>query len=161
MAFDVGSVLMQWQSAGIFDYVLPFLLVFVLIFAILEKSKVLGEQKGINVTIAVVIGFLSLRLDIVPQLFSEFFPRLGVGIAVLLVLLILVGMFMKLDDPNKNTWPFWVMLTVGFIIFLVIVVQSFERFAWFSSVSFGGEIVGWIIGAILLVGLIIAIATSR
>lgn len=158
MVFDIGTFLLQWQSAGIFDYVLPFLLVFALIFALLSKSKVIGDYKGINIVIAIVIGLLALQLDFVPALFRELFPRLGVGVAVLLTLLILTGMFLPLTTgKSKDTWNY-ILAAIGFIIFIIILVQSFDRFGFYFNYS--QDLVGWIVGAVLLIGIIIAVAAS-
>ena len=48
MQFNIYDLLNQWESIGVFDYLLPFLLIFAVVFAILETTKVLGEQKGIH-----------------------------------------------------------------------------------------------------------------
>ena len=155
MALNIGTVLLQWQSAGVFDYLLPFLLIFALVFAILQKSKILGQEKGINIIIAVVIGFLALQLDFVPMFFREIFPRLGVALAVLLGLLILIGLFIDLGDKTK--WPNYVLMAIGVIAFLIILAQVFTVYPWFSS-WYSGDLIGWIVFGVILVGIIIAVA---
>ena len=156
MALDIGTVLMQWQSAGVFDYLLPFLLIFALVYSILTKTKIVGDQKGIMAIIAVVIGFLSLQLDFVPLFFREIFPRLGVALAVLLTLLILIALF--INDNEKKVVNYG-LITVGVIAFLVVVAQTFSGYTWFSS-WYSGDIVGWIVLGVLVAGLIIAVAVS-
>jgi len=158
MVVDIGSVLLQWQSAGVFDYLLPFLLIFALVMAILQKSKILGDQKGLNIIISVVIGFLALQLDFVPMLFRELFPRVGVAVAVLLILLIFIGMFVDVDDKTK--WPSYVLMAIGFVMFLIIIVQSFDRFGWYGSWNMT-DYTGWIILAVLLIGLIVAVSVAK
>lgn len=163
---DIGLFLSNLAGAGVFDYVLPFLLVFALVFGILSKTQLFGnESKGINAVIALALGALSLQLDIIPLIFRELFPRLGVGIAVLLGLFILVGLFIPGDAANqtRKTWDI-ILSVVGAIIFLIIVFQTFNFFGWggFSSGYWGGDIVGWIVGLIVFVGIIVAVIwTSR
>lgn len=157
---DIQSILLQWQSVGVFDYLLPFLLIFALVFGIMQKTHILGTkenpEKGINVLVGVVISLLSLQLDLVPRFFQEAFPRLGVGLVVLFCLMILMYMF--IDDksgPGLN----YGLLAVGFVIAIVIFSQSFEQFGWSGSFGYD-QYVGWIVGAVLLIGVIIAISSS-
>ncbi|MFQ5531223.1 MAG: hypothetical protein ACE5ES_01265, partial [Candidatus Nanoarchaeia archaeon] len=89
----IGDLLSVWQQQGFFSYLLPFLLIFALVFGILEQAKLFKENKAINGIIALVVGLMALQLDFVPIFFSEIFPRLGVGLSFILVLLILAGMF--------------------------------------------------------------------
>lgn len=153
---DIGSILLQWQSIGVFDYLLPLTLIFAVIFGILSSTHILGGNKGIHIIIALVIALMALQLNFVPELFREIFPRLGVGLAVLVSLLILVGMFITKQDMTK--WAGYVLMGVGFIVFIIIIAKSFEPFGFYSGAM--GDYVGWIIGAVLLIGVIVAIAVS-
>ena len=102
MAFTIADILNQWQTAGVFDYILPFLLIFSVVFGILASTNILGKQKGVNVIVSLVVGLLALRLGFVQLFFAQIFPRLGVGIGVILALLILAVLFVnKLKDIIK------------------------------------------------------------
>ncbi|MBU1252494.1 MAG: hypothetical protein KJ905_03445 [Nanoarchaeota archaeon] len=119
---DAGGVLAYWESIGVFSYILPFLLIFALTFGILTRTKIFKENKAINGIIALTVGLLSLQFGFVSIFFSEIFPKLGIGLAIILMFLILVGLF---SDPDKG-WATYIPLGLGIIIFLVVVVQSFE-----------------------------------
>lgn len=95
-----GEMLNEWEQMGIFSYALPFLLIFALVFGILEKVKIFKDNKAINGVIALVIGLLALQYDFVPMFFSQLFPRLGVGLSIILVILILTGLF--INPKNKG-----------------------------------------------------------
>ncbi|MBU2504090.1 MAG: hypothetical protein KJ879_03520 [Nanoarchaeota archaeon] len=123
---DAGGVLAYWESIGVFSYILPFLLIFALTFGILTRTKIFKENKAINGIIALTVGLLSLQFNFVPIFFSEIFPRLGVGLAIILALLILGGLFF---DPNHKGVGYS-LLAVGTITFLIVVFQSF---AWTGS----------------------------
>ena len=41
-----GEAIQFLAKLGIYDVVLPFLLVFTIVFAIMEKTKLLGTEKG-------------------------------------------------------------------------------------------------------------------
>jgi len=123
---SVGGILAYWESIGLFSHVLPFLLIFALTFGILTKTKVFQDNRAINGIIALSVGLLVLQFNFVAVFFSEIFPRVGVGLAVILVLLILAGLFF--DPDNKGVGYF--LLAVGIIIFLIVVFQSL---AWTGS----------------------------
>jgi uncharacterized membrane protein len=124
-----GNLLSQMEQAGFFSYVLPFLLIFALVFGILTRTQIFKDNKAINGVIALVVGLLSLQFDFVPIFFSEIFPRLGVGLAIILALLILAGLFF---DP-RNKLINYSLLAVGVIIFLVVVIQTFGWVGWSSG----------------------------
>jgi len=155
MVVDIGIVLSQWEAAGVFDFLLPFLLIFAVVFGILSSTNILGSNKGIHVIIAVVVGILALRLNYVSAFFAEVFPRLGVGLAVLLTVMILIGMFVP---KNERRYWLWGLGAIGFIIAIVVITKSFQGYGWYSSGY--SDYVGWIVGGVLLVGLIIAVAAS-
>ncbi|MBW6442626.1 hypothetical protein K0A97_02485 [Patescibacteria group bacterium] len=121
----IGSLLYDWEQMGLFSYVLPFLLIFALVFGILTKVKVF-DNKSVNAIISLVVGLLALQFNVVSTFFSEIFPKLGIGLAVLLVFMILVGLFL---DP-KNKYQNYSLLGVAVIIFIVVLVQTF---GWFDS----------------------------
>src|SRR3989344_8777090 len=57
--FGLEGFVRALEGWGLTDVMLPFLLVFTLLFAVLEKTKVLGDQKrNLNLTISLVISLL-------------------------------------------------------------------------------------------------------
>jgi hypothetical protein len=158
---DIRSILYQWQAEGIFDFVLPFLLIFAFTFGILEKTKILGDKnKGINVIIAVAVGFLILQTEVVPQFFRELFPQLGVALAIIFSLLILIYLFLDSDQSKRTGWDAG-LAAVGAVIGFIIVMRAIGNTAFGSGFSFSwDQWIGYIVGAVLLVGVIIAVANS-
>ena len=102
--------------------ILPFLFIFAVVFGILNKTKVLGESKGVQATIALALGLLSLQFDYVSSFFSIFLPYAGVGIAILLIGIILMGLMY--DEDADNNWVKVVFFGLGVLIFLIVVVTS-------------------------------------
>jgi len=103
---EIGNILAQWEQMGVFSYMLPFLLIFALIFGILSKLNLFGSasNKSINAIIALASSLMALQFGVVTVFFQEIFPKLGVALSVVLVVLILVGLFGNpKDKPFMNT----------------------------------------------------------
>jgi peptidoglycan/LPS O-acetylase OafA/YrhL len=158
---DIRSIIYQWQAEGIFDFVLPFLLIFAFAFGILEKTRILGDKnKGINVVIAVALGLLILQSEVVPQFFRELFPQLGVSLAVMFTLLILIYLFLSTDADKRKGWD-TTLATIGMIIGVIIVLRALGNTSFGSGFSFSwDQWIGYLVGAVLLIGVIIAVANS-
>lgn len=155
---EIGSVLQQWADIGIFSYVLPFLLIFAIIIAILDKVEVFQVNRGISALIALSIALLSLQFDLVPQFFSIIFPKLGVGLSVLLVALILMGVFVGGKDAN---WGKYVFFGIAAIVFLTIIFLSFADYRWLDSWWWRQYSAAIIAGLALLIIVIIAMTVPR
>jgi hypothetical protein len=153
---SIADVLYQWESIGVFEFLLPFLLIFAIVFGILSSTRFIGDNKGVYVIISFAIGLLSLRWrGYVSTFMTELFPRLGIGLAVLLAVMILVGLFIAEDETRY--WG-WGLAAIGFIIAIMVVYQTFDvlGFTW----GYGNDMFGLVILAILLIGVIIAVAAG-
>lgn len=153
---DVGNLLSYWEQLGVFSYVLPFLLIFAIVFGILMKIKVFGDNKGLNAVIALVVGLLALQYDLVPIFFSEIFPRVGVALSILLVLIILIGLFFNTNDNKVINYS---LLAVGVIMFLSVLIKTSGYLGWYSAYWW---YVNWpsILLGIVVIGIFFAIIAS-
>jgi hypothetical protein len=155
MVTTITDVLNIWNDMGVFSYVIPFLLIFAVVFAILKKTKILGEDNdGILAIIAVALGLLSLQFDFVSEFFAVVFPRFGIGLSLFLVLLIFVGFFMKKDNDEDM---FKKMGWMGYLIGIGVVIWALSE--WDEWNNFGG-FGGWFsenIWALLILGGVIAV----
>lgn len=155
---SIADILYQWEALGVFDFILPFLLVFAIVFGILSATGILSTNKGVSVIIAFVIGLMSIRYQYFFSSFlSELFPRLGIGLAILLMLMILVGLFIA--QKEKKYWGYG-LAAIGVIIAIVIFYQTAQNLGWMWAGGYGSEGVGMIILGVFVVGIIIAIAAS-
>ena len=143
--FSVTDILNEWADIGVFAYILPFLMIFAVVFGILDKSKILGKNKGVHVTLALAIGLLALQFDYVSNFFATIFPYAGIGIAVLLVAVILMGLLG--DDETKK----WLYFGLGAVIFVVILLYTFYDFNWIGGYVGSSD---WIPGVIFLAGFV-------
>jgi hypothetical protein len=149
----IGELFSKWEQAGFFSYLLPFLLIFALVFGILTRTQIFKDNKMVNGIIALSVSLMSLQFDFVPTFFAQIFPRVGVGLAIILGILIIVGLFI---DSKSNVINY-ILLGIGVIIIGLIVIQSAGALGW-SSGEWWSENWQMVIGAIfllILVGVII------
>ena len=151
--FAIQDLIFQWQLAGIFEYVLPFLLIFALVFGILTGTNILGDHRGVNLVIALVIGLMSLQLWFVRAFFTELFPRFAIGLAIMLVVVVLSGMFIQ--GSAMKGWLIGFSIA-GAVIGIVVILITFNQFRWFDS-FFWQNNWGLIIGGVLMIIIIIAV----
>jgi hypothetical protein len=100
--------------------ILPFLLVFVVVFAILQKSRILGEgKKQVDAIVALVIGLIVISFGNAVGIIVGLSTFMAVASVVILVFMILYGMVYKEGefDLHKN-----VKLAFGFLIALAVVI---------------------------------------
>ncbi len=133
--------------------------VFELIFGILTRIKLFQENKGINAIIALVVALMSLQFGFVSNFFAQLFPRVGIGLAIILVILIVVGLF---ADPKSNMINY-VLLGIGVIIVVVILVQAAGATGWTSGIwwSDNWETVIGILAILLIIGFVVGSSGSK
>ncbi len=144
------------------EMLLPFLLVFVVVFAILQKSKILGDGKAqIDAMVAFVVGLILIGVPQPRNIVVGIMPWLAVGVAVILVFLILYG-FVAGDLSGKNVSS-WMKITFGILagLFTVGVVLYITGLwgviaGWFS----GGESSGIWMNVLMVILIIGAMAVA-
>ncbi|MDO8517477.1 MAG: hypothetical protein Q7S33_05125 [Nanoarchaeota archaeon] len=150
-----------FSSPFFVEGVLPFLLVFVLIFAILQKSKILGDGKAqIDALISLAIALILIGVAPARDIIVNLMPWLAVALVVILVFLLLYG-FVAGDLSSTPTWMkvIFGVLSGIFVIALVIYVTGFnEKVSGFFS---GGE--SWanvLFIAVIIAAFVVAITTG-
>src|SRR3989304_792800 len=84
------------SSPFVKDLALPFLLVFAIIFAVLQKSEILGKgKKQTDAIIALVAGLIVVAVGSATKIINNLLPVLAVGLVVLLVFFLLWGFAFK------------------------------------------------------------------
>jgi hypothetical protein len=145
MAFQ--ELMIYLDNIGVADVLLPFILVFTVVFAILQKIKLFGEKnvRQINVIVALVMGLAVViphvmgryppGADIV-EIMNSALPNVSLIIIAILMLLLMVGIFGH--DINLAGNPIG-----GYFVILatIIIVFIFGRAAgWFRGPGWLGFI---------------------
>ena len=160
------------DSFGIQE-LLIFLLIFVIFYAILQKTKVLGDgKKNLNVVVALVVG----ALVIVPHVLRTFppesdpveiikqaLPQVSLVVVAIIFLLILIGVFGQEQVFLGMAAPGWIT-----IFSLIIIIAIFGGAAgwWSNGLNqfledvFGEDILAVVV-MLVVFGMIISWVTSE
>jgi len=141
--------------------VLPFLLVFVLIFAILQKSKVLGDGNArIDALVSLAIALILILTPYARDVVVNLVPWIAVGAAALLVFFVLYG-FVAGDlsgDGSSDGIPGGLKVALGILIGIfaivgVIFAAGFDDEIW-GGISGGISSEFWtgLVMAVIVVG---------
>lgn len=146
------------------ETILPFLLVFTIVFAVLQKSKIFGENKRqIDAIVALIIGLIVISFAKATGFIVQLVPFLAVSLVVILVLMILLGSFHIGTDFRLHK-SLYVILTIAVII-AVVWVALYISGAWLYiydflfvtgdssmvvNIVFVGIIIAALVGAILV-----------
>lgn len=154
---------------------LVFLLVFTLVFAVLEKIKILGQEKRNLNTILSLVMALSVILPHVTnsyyyylgfdpvEIILRVLPQVGILVVAIMMLLILIGVFAHDKIFLGLTMPGW----IGFFSIMAIIYIFGAAAEWWDSGfsyaldDFFGEDAVAIVIMILVFGIIIAFVTGE
>jgi len=152
--FSFENSIEYLQNIGVFDYVLPFLLIFAIVFAALEKTKILGTDKtNINAVVSLVIGLLLISRQEIVAIINEFLPNISLILVVILMSLLLISVIAGDEFKGLNNG----LLTMGIIVVITAVVIALANPVGYGSFSLTQrEIVSLLqiavpVGALLLI----------
>ena len=150
---------------GIYDVVLPFLLVYTIVFAIFEKSRILGTEKigdkqitkkNLNSMAAFVIAFLVIASSRLVEIITTVSSQMVILLLLSVFFLLLIGSFWKEGEVFLDPKSGWYMLFM-FIMFIGIVLIFLNAMDWLDII-FGYISQFWTstaVSAIILILLII------
>ncbi|MBT7903273.1 hypothetical protein HN587_05400 [Candidatus Woesearchaeota archaeon] len=107
-----------------FGVILPILLVFVLLFGVLQKTKIFGDSKGLQSIIAFCIALMLIIVPGVVEVINIMAPWF-VLMFIFFFMIIVSLKFMGVNDDSITTYmskdwetAHWFILAVGLIIFI-------------------------------------------
>lgn len=99
------QIIKLWVSIGIYDVILPFVFIFTIVYATLEKTRLFGGYKNINAMVAFCIGFIATASIATVEGIQKFFVATGFFMIVGLCIMILASMFGITSIAGKgNKW---------------------------------------------------------
>ncbi|MBI4983513.1 hypothetical protein HZC32_02615 [Candidatus Woesearchaeota archaeon] len=130
------------DKIGVYDIILPFLLVFTIVFAILEKTKVLGiekvegkdiTKKNLNAMVAFVVSFFVIASTQLVALVNQVMANIVLLLILAVSFLLLVGVFFGDKEFTLKDYPGWIKFFMVFM-FIGIVVIFLNALDWLKYV---------------------------
>ncbi len=119
-------------------FLFPFLLVFFLVFAILEKTKIFGgDKKSLNAWTAFVIGMIVVAVAYPTQVINNLILFLTVALVTMFVALLLWGFAIGSEPKFDSGKLKWASLTV---VLIAVVIATF----WATGTL--DEVIDWLFG---------------
>ncbi|UCD21140.1 MAG: hypothetical protein JSW08_01175 [archaeon] len=142
-----------------YKVILPFILVFAVVFAILDKAEILGEGKRMtNLIVAFAIAFIFIGVPSIVNVALTFIPIVALIIVILLCLLLLLG-FANINIKKNKTLKTILGIVLGIAV-VVAVLWSTGIFKSFSNVSASPNTIGYIVFIAIFVVAIIAVVAG-
>lgn len=147
MASPLQNAIEFFREFGLFDVVLPFLLIFTIMFAILEKTRVLGTEEGkpranLNSMVSFIIALLVVATNKVVSIINKALPNVVLIIVMILSFMLLLGLFYKseeLEFAKKHETFYRILMIVLFIGVILIFLNSLQLESGQSWLSYGFE----------------------
>lgn len=123
---------------GVYDVILPFLLIFTIVFAILEKTKILGTEKvgdkeitkkNLNSMVALVVAFLVIASTKLVAVVNEVIANVVLLLILAICFLLLVGVFFGSKEFTLEKYPGWIKFFMV-LMFLGIVLIFLNALDW-------------------------------
>jgi FtsH-binding integral membrane protein len=134
---NFNDVIVMLQRVGVADVLLPFILIFTIVFAVMQKAEILGDpikNKKFHAIVALVLGLSVViphvtnsypdpRYDVV-NIINQSLPNVAVITVAIICVLVLLGLmgvdFMGRDPKHQSSAlaiTLWA-LSIGLIIFI-------------------------------------------
>lgn len=174
----LANAIQFFQNFGLFDVVLPFLLVFTMVFAILEKTMILGKEgdkpkRNLNSMVSFVIALLVVASNKIVTALQIALPNIVLLMIISISFLMLIGTFATTKEFDfKAGHPGYYGAFVAFMLIGVILIflyaikldsgQSWLEYAYdYVMNSWGGSIVSSIILLAVIVAAILFITWNK
>lgn len=163
------GVLVFFRDVGVYEVVLPFLLVFTLVYALLEKTKVLGVEKvgdqefsrrNANSMIAFVAGFFVVASTQLVAVINEVVANMVLLLILLICFMLLVGSMHKetKEGFELSGWTkhaFYAIMFVGMIL-IFLNALGWLQLAWdYLAFNWDSQFVGIIMLFAAILGLML------
>jgi len=155
---------------GIYDVILPFLLVFTIMFAILEKTRIFGfedkeqkyTRKNLNSMVSFVTAFLVVGSAKLVGIINQTVSQVFILILISVLFLIMMGLFwgereMKFEKGDPWFIFFSVVMLAGIVLIFLNAITNDQGQSWLS-VGWGYMTQNWnsaVVGAIIMIIIVV------
>ncbi len=143
MANEFPEFFIRLEEMGMLDSLLPFILVFTILFAILQKTKIIGEGKRqFNTLVALVLSLMVVIPHVtgryppgqdVVVIINQALPQVSLVVVAILAALLLIGVFAPgVMFGGTSFGAFLALFVMGIVVFIFGNAAGF----WENNVGF-------------------------
>lgn len=172
MVWNFNQIIFTLEQMGVADVILPFLIIFTVVYAALQKSKVLGEDsKKFNVIVSLVMGLAVVIPHVlgayppngdVVEIMNKALPNISlIVIAIVMVMLILgiIGGEVNFAGTSLGGIMIWLSIIAVALVFIGS-AGAFQTMPWWLHWTLDPYIKE-IVVVILVFGIIIYFITKE
>lgn len=129
------------------DVILPFLFIFTLVFAVLEKSKLLGDGKSqINAIIGAILAALLIGFATAIDLITQITVFVAVALVILFAFMLVYGFVYNGKDGEimgkKMKTILQIIIFVAFVIAVLLATDSWDKvYEFFTRSDVGANVI--------------------
>ena len=157
---NVPDFLVQLEQFGLLDAIIPFLLIFTIVFTVSKRVNILGENKGVHMILALSLALIVVVPHItgtypegqdVVKIINNALPNVSLLVVVIVAALILAGLFTPAGQmPFKG--GFFALLSAGAIIYIFGLSAG-----WWNSIGWLGFLSNPDVQAVAIIVLVFAL----
>lgn len=157
----LSDIIYFLQDLGVMDIIIPFFLIFVITYAALQKSKILGTEedgkpkKNFNVIVALIIAisvvvphvtgsfygaYYNPQYDVV-NIINNSLPSIALVTVAIVMLFLLLGIWSGPADLSKSSYlsGFAVVFSIAAVVFIFLASAGVFGYNWPYWLSFLGD----------------------
>jgi hypothetical protein len=173
MASTFRGVIEFFGELGIYDVILPFLLVFAVTFAILEKTKIFGTEKigdavytrkNYNALVAFCLGFFVVASTKLVAIVNQGMANIAIIMVSFVSFMMTIGVFYKegesiFDDEGIKKYRPGIIIGTFIVVLLIMlnIITNDAGVSWFM-IGYTWLESHWdsnVVGSLVLIGLIV------
>lgn len=141
-------------ASALAQTIFVFVLIFALIFGILQKSKLLGDKsQQVNALVSLAIALLVVSVGYALDLITKLIPILAIGIVLILIFLLFVTFFYK-DQFDAPPAMKYTAIVLAFLAVAISILYYTGAFTSISNLFAGGNS---IVGNLVLILIVVAV----
>ncbi len=144
------EVFVLLNEIGLLDVILPFILVYSVVWSVLQRTKVLGEHsQQYNSVVAFVLGFFVVAALQIVDILQSIVQWSALAVIAIVFVAVFGKFFGGMKDPSKENYPKY----IGLLVMGLIALYALGLADWIS-ISF---VENYLLPIILVIGFVVVI----
>jgi hypothetical protein len=137
LALDIYGFIRDIEYYGFFQYLVPFLICFAILFALLEKTHVFGEnKKNLNIGLSLLLSFTILTNTELLDFLNASISNISLMIILFSIVMLLFMFIMKVGEGNTPLRYFALVLAVFATIWALVEAKYFNPYGDFTGAMY-------------------------